>query len=369
LIRIHIQTRTKAYEVLIEQGLLCSAATYIRETLPNPRHFVIVTSAPIRKHWGKILLDSFSSDGAKVDVIEMQDGERRKTLSTIESLSGMLVKLKADRNTVLIALGGGVVGDVTGFLASIYMRGIRFIQIPTTFLSQVDSSVGGKTGVNLTVGKNLVGTFKQPELVLVDPQLLTTLPDREYRSGLYESLKAGVIRSPRIFEFMEQNRDQVLAKHASSLEWLIAESVRVKADVVGRDEGEHGLRKILNFGHTIGHAIEAETAYKVFLHGEAVAWGMVASSMIAVGMHRTSQAVAQRIIKLVLAYASLPKVDVRSRAIFRRLASDKKTLDGQVHFILPREIGEVEIVTDVPERAVLQVVEELHGISQAFRTE
>jgi len=365
LIRIQIQTRTKSYEVLIEQGLLRSAATYIRDTLPTSRHFVIVTSAPVRKHWGKLLLDSFASDGARVDVIEMLDGERRKTLSTIESLSGKLVKLKADRNTVLIALGGGVVGDVTGFLASIYMRGIRFIQIPTTFLSQVDSSVGGKTGVNLTVGKNLIGTFKQPELVLVDPQLLATLPEREYRSGLYESLKAGVIRNSRIFEFMEQNREQVLAKHPSSLEWLIAESVRVKAEVVGQDEEEKGLRKILNFGHTIGHALEAETGYKVFLHGEAVAWGMVASAMIAVGYRKASSAVAQRIISLILAYAPLPKVDVRPKAIFRRLASDKKTLDGQVHFILPRDLGEVEIVTDVPERVVIQVVGELRDLSQA----
>jgi 3-dehydroquinate synthase len=297
--------------------------------------------------------------------MEMPDGERRKTLSTLENLSAQLVKLKADRNTVLIAFGGGVVGDVTGFLASIYMRGIRFMQIPTTFLAQVDSSVGGKTGVNLTVGKNLIGTFKQPELVLVDPQVLSTLPEREYRSGLYESLKAGVIRNPRIFEFMEQNREAVLAKSPSSLEWLIAESVRVKADVVGQDEEEHGLRRILNFGHTIGHALEAETSYKVFLHGEAVAWGMVAAAMLSVGMHKTSLVSAQRIIGLVLAYAPLPKVEVRPRAIFRRLASDKKTLDGQVHFILPHDIGKVDIVTDVPERAVLQVVEELRNLSQA----
>jgi 3-dehydroquinate synthase len=365
LIRIQIQTRTKSYEVLIEQGLLRSAATYICDTLPKARHFVVVTSAPIRKHWGKLLLDSFDSDGVKVDIIEMLDGERRKTMATVERLSSQLVKLKADRNTVLIALGGGVVGDVTGFLASIYMRGIRFVQIPTTFLAQVDSSVGGKTGVNLTVGKNLVGTFKQPELVLVDPHVLSSLPEREFRSGLYESLKAGVIRNARIFDFMEKNRDQILAKDASSLEWLIAESVRVKADVVGQDEEEHGLRKILNFGHTIGHALEAETSYKVFLHGEAVAWGMVASAMIAVGMQMASPASAQRIISLVLAYAPLPKVDVRPKAVFRRLASDKKTLDGLVHFVLPREVGTVEIVTSVPERAVLQVVQELQSLSQS----
>jgi 3-dehydroquinate synthase len=365
LIRIQIQTRTKAYEVLIEQGLLRSAATYIRDALPSARHFVVVTAAPIQKHWGKVLVDSFESDGTRIDVIEMLDGEHRKTMSTVERLAAQLVKLKADRNTVLIALGGGVVGDVTGFLASIYMRGIRFVQIPTTFLAQVDSSVGGKTGVNLTVGKNLVGTFKQPELVLVDPQVLTTLPEREYRSGLFESLKAGVIYDSRIFDFMEQNREQVLARDLASLEWLIAESVHVKADVVGQDEEEHGLRKILNFGHTIGHAIESETAYTVFLHGEAVALGMVAAAKIASGMHKLSSAEAQRLTSLVQSYGPLPEVAVRPKAIFRRLASDKKTLDGRVHFVLPRSIGHVDVVTDVPERAVLQAVEELKKLSQA----
>jgi 3-dehydroquinate synthase len=363
LIRIPIQTRSKTYDVVIEQGALRSAAAYIRETLPTAKHFVVVTSPPIRKHWGKLLLESFASDPARVDVIEMPDGERHKTLSTVEDLSDDLVELKADRNTVLIALGGGVVGDVTGFLASIYMRGIRFVQIPTTYLAQVDSSVGGKTGVNLISGKNLVGCFKQPELVLVDPHVLSTLPEREYRSGLYESLKAGVIYNSQIFEFMERRREEILAKDTGALEWLIAESVRVKAEVVGQDEEEHGLRKILNFGHTIGHALEAETSYKVFLHGEAVAWGMVAAAMIAAEMQKTSQDVAQRIISLVLAYAPLPNVDVRPESIFRRLANDKKTLDGLVHFILPCDVGQVDVVTDVPESAVLQAVEDLRNLS------
>ncbi len=295
----------------------------------------------------------------------MLDGERRKTLATVEKLSIELVRLKADRNTVLVALGGGVVGDVTGFLAGIYMRGIRFVQIPTTFLAQVDSSVGGKTGVNLAVGKNLVGTFLQPELVLVDPQVLGTLSEREFHSGLYESLKAGIIRNSRIFDFMDQNRDDVLAKKPSALEWLIAESVRVKADVVSEDEDERGVRKILNFGHTIGHALEAETAYKVFAHGEAVAWGMIAATSIAVHTGRAPRHVADEITRLVHAYGTLPRVDVRPRAILKRLASDKKTLDGRVHFVLPRSIGRVEIATDVPEKAVLQAVEELRSASQA----
>ncbi len=364
MIRIQIPTRTKSYEVLIEPGVLSSAAAHIRGSLPKARHFVVVTSGPAREHWSGPLLNSFSGDPARVDLIEMPDGERYKNLSIIERLSTQLVKLNADRNSVLIALGGGVVGDVTGFLAGIYMRGIRFVQVPTTFLSQVDSSVGGKTGVNLRSGKNLVGVFRQPELVLADPQVLATLPDREYRSGLYESLKAGIIRNPRIFEFMEQNREQVLAKDPGALEWLIAESVRVKADVVGEDEEEHGVRKILNFGHTIAHALESETGYKYFLHGEAVAWGMIAAASISAAMQRLSPQSAGRIRKLVLAYAPLPKVEVRPKAIVRRLVSDKKTLDGRVHFILAREIGEVEIATDVPESVVLQAIEELRDISQ-----
>jgi len=351
--------------VLIAPGVLALAAEHIRQALPAARHFVVVTSASIWSHWGQMLMDSFLASGESVDVIEMPDGERYKNLSTVEKLSDQLVKLMADRKCVLIALGGGVVGDVTGFLAGVYMRGIRFVQIPTTFLAQVDSSVGGKTGVNLRTGKNLVGVFKQPELVLADPQVLTTLPDREFRAGLFESVKAGVIRNPRLFEFMEENRERVLAKEPAALEWVIAESVRVKADVVAEDEEEQDLRRILNFGHTIAHALEAETRYKYFLHGEAVAWGMIAATRIAEQTGRLSAEAGRRIEDLVRSYAPLPTVDVKPKSIFRRLASDKKTVGGLVHFVLPCEIGRVEIVTDVTERAVLQAVEDIRDLSRA----
>jgi 3-dehydroquinate synthase len=359
LIRIPIPTRSKSYEVLIEPGVLDSAAAHIRAALPKARHFVVVTAEPICMHWGQPLLDSFQAQGMNLDTIEMPDGEQNKNLRAIGKLSENLVKLRADRNSVLVALGGGVVGDVTGFLAGIYMRGIRFVQIPTTFLALVDSSVGGKTGVNLRSGKNLVGVFKQPELVLADPRVLTTLPEREFRAGLFESVKAGVIRNPQLFDYMEANRERVLARDPEALQWVIAESVRVKAGVVGEDEEEHGVRKILNFGHTVGHALEAETRYKYFLHGEAVAWGMIAATRIAASTGRLSAEAAGRIIELTRSYAPLPKVEVRPQSIFRRLASDKKTLDGLVHFILPCEIGRVEIATDVPKRAVIAAVEEL----------
>jgi 3-dehydroquinate synthase len=245
------------------------------------------------------------------------------------------------------------------------MRGIDVVQVPTTLLAQVDASVGGKTGVDLKLGKNLVGTFHHPRCVLIDPVVLSTLPDREYRSGLYEALKCGVISNPEIFRFMEEKRDQILARDPAALEWLITECVRVKAGVVSADEHEHGLRRILNFGHTIGHALEVETGYKQFLHGEAVAWGMVAAAMIAAATQHTTSDTARRIISSVLAYAPLPKVEARGKRVAQRLLSDKKTLNGVVHFVLPVEIGKVEVVQDIPEREVVQAVDELRYLSQA----
>jgi 3-dehydroquinate synthase len=245
------------------------------------------------------------------------------------------------------------------------MRGLDCIQVPTTLLAQVDAAIGGKTGVNLRTGKNLLGSFHQPRRVLIDPGVLATLPEREYRAGLYEALKCGVIRNPEIFDFMEKQREPILQRQPMALEWLITHCVEVKAAVVAADERESDLRRILNFGHTIGHALEAETSYKQYLHGEAVAWGMVAAAMIGAGLQKTDADAARRIISAVLAYASLPPVSVRSKNVVRRLRADKKTLDGAIHFVLPVEIGRVEIVPDVPERAMLQAVDELRTLSQA----
>jgi 3-dehydroquinate synthase len=333
--------------------------------MPNSGKLFTITVAPVRKHYGKILEQSFQAAKLENVFVDMPNGERYKTLATIEELGSRLVRLGADRGSTLVTLGGGVVGDVGGFLASIYMRGIDFIQIPTTFLAHIDSSVGGKTGVNLPLGKNLLGSFKQPSLVLIDPNVLLTLPDREYSSGLFEALKAGIIRNPRILDFMEENRDRILRRDPGTMEWLIAECVRVKASVVSEDEEEHGLRKILNFGHTIAHALEAETNYRHFLHGEAVAWGMIAATMISAGMQKANSATAQRIIGAILSYAPLPKVDVKPRNILRRLTHDKKVLSGKIQWVLPLELGKAEFVTDEPERAILQAVEELRYLSQA----
>lgn len=362
---VDIKTSGGVYTAEIEPDLLKRVGARVRELFPERSRFYVITVPPVRKHWGAALAASLEESKIAHQFVEMPDGERYKTLATIEDLSDKLVRRGADRKSVFIAFGGGVVGDMTGFLASLYMRGVDFVQIPTTLLAQVDASIGGKTAVDLKAGKNLLGTFHHPRAVLIDPAVLATLSDREFRSGLYEALKCGIVSNPELFSFMETQRDRILQRAPDALEWVIAECVRVKADVVSQDERETGLRRILNFGHTIGHALEAETSYKQFLHGEAVAWGMVAASMISAAMQRTNADTARRIISTVLAYAPLPKVEPRGKRILSRLRTDKKTLNGVVHFVLPLEIGRVEVVPDVPERAVMQAIDELRYLSQA----
>lgn len=359
---VDIHVPAHPYRAVIENGVLKRAGEVLAEAVPNRKRLYIVSSAPVRKLWGETLMQFLG--GFETVFLEVPDGEKYKTLKTVEDLARKMVKRGADRKSVVVAFGGGVVGDMAGFLAAIYMRGVDVVQIPTTLLAQVDAAIGGKTGVDLAEGKNLIGAFHHPRVVIIDPSVLATLPDREFRAGLYEVMKCGLIRGPEMFEYMEQNRDRILQRDPETLEWLITAAVQVKADVVAADERESGLRMILNFGHTIGHALETETGYKHFLHGEAVAWGMVAASMISAAMQKSSPETAQRIISTVLAYASLPKVDSRGKKIVKRLTADKKTLDGVVHFILPTELGKVEIVKDVPERAVVQAVEELRYLSQ-----
>ena len=355
-----------AYEVRIENGLLRQTGAQLAELRADQRPSVfVITNGAVRKHWGSTLSDSLNEAKLIFRVLEMGDGERFKTMATVEELATRLIERGADRRSLVLALGGGVVGDVAGFLASIYMRGIDLVQVPTTLLAQVDAAIGGKTGVNLHAGKNLLGSFYQPRRVLIDPGVLATLPEREYRAGLYEALKCGIIRNPQIFDFMEKEREAILRRDPMALEWLIAECIAVKAAVVAADEREADLRRILNFGHTIGHALEAETSYKQYLHGEAVAWGMVAASMIGAGLQKTDSEAARRIISAVLAYAPLPRVTARSKNVARRLRADKKSVDGAIHFVLPIEIGRVEIVRDVPERAVLHAIDELRTLSQA----
>ncbi len=351
--------------MLVERGLLRSAATALRAIVPPDLRLFAVTSPQIRKLWGNALTKSFTRAGRKLEILDMPDGERSKKLSQLEKLASKLVKRGADRRSVILSFGGGVVGDVGGFLASIFMRGVPVVQVPTTLLAQVDSAIGGKTGVNLASGKNLIGTFHQPLAVLVDPDVLATLSEREYRSGLFEAMKYGVIRNPAIFELMESNREALLRRDGVLLETLITECIRVKAEVVGADERESGERRILNFGHTIGHAVEAETGYRKLLHGEAVAWGMITAALIGYALDKTDSLTAQRIIATVFAYGPLPKFKAQGRRVLQRLLTDKKTVGGVPHFVLATGMGAVEVVNNVPQRVVLHAIEEAKSLSMA----
>ena len=344
-------------------GLLATLGRRVR-SLTNgrsPRLFV-VTSPEIWKLWSVHLLASFSVDAAPQPLF-LPAGESHKRLAAVERLAEQLARARADRDTLLIAFGGGIVGDVTGFLAAIYMRGLDFIQVPTTFLAQVDSSVGGKTGVNLLAGKNLVGSFHHPLAVIADTDLLTTLPARELRAGLQEAVKAGIIRSPQLFKYLENNAASILdpehPAHLQALTHVITSSVRIKAEVVEADEREHGLRMILNFGHTLGHAIEAATGYKQLLHGEAIGWGMIAATRLAVIRGLLPASDAKRIESLIHTYASLPSFSAPVRKLVALTGSDKKTRSGVLSFILPLSIGAVIPVRDITSTELLTVAESI----------
>src|ERR1700686_1181071 len=361
-VTIHVPPRP--YQAWIENGLLNRAGSVLSELLAQSSRIFVVTVPPVRKRWGSKLVKSLQAGGFTPQVIPMPDGEPSKRLATVEGLADKLARMGADRKAVIVALGGGVVGDVSGLVASLYMRGIELVQVPTTVLAQVDASIGGKTAVNLVAGKNLLGWFDHPRGVLIDPTVLNTLPDLEFRAGLYEALKCGILGNIELFLRFEQNRVRILKRDPVELEWLIAQSVRLKAEVVSADEREDGLRRVLNLGHTIGHALEAETGYRRLLHGEGVAWGIIAATNIALSVGRTDSVTAGRIADAVLSLGRLPEENVSSRKILARLQSDKKTQNGVVHFILPREIGKVEVASDVPASAVIGAVEELRRLSR-----
>lgn len=293
-------------------------------------------------------------------VILFDDREAAKRLATIEGICRQLVRARADRQALLVAVGGGVVGDVAGFAASSYLRGVRIVHVPTTLVAQVDSAIGGKTGVDLPEGKNLIGAFYPPQFVLADPSVLRTLPARQFRSGLYEVIKYAVIGDKELFAFLERKFDALLRMDMRTLEWVIERCIRAKARVVSQDEREEGLRQILNFGHTIGHALESLTEYKMFLHGEAVAWGMLGAALIAVGMNRLGERDASLIASLVARCGPLPRLPrISPAALSRAIASDKKARAGRVRWVLPRRIGRADIGVDVPEKLVAMAWREL----------
>ncbi|MCS7025935.1 MAG: 3-dehydroquinate synthase [Bryobacteraceae bacterium] len=348
-----VAASSSAYDAVVERGILQRAA----EFLPAKAGAVfVVTTEDVWRLHGSTLQSAL---GRRLrQVLFFAGGEEHKRLSEVERLAEELVQAGADRSSLLVAFGGGIVNDVGGFLAAIFMRGIPVLQIPTTLLAQVDAAVGGKTGVNLVCGKNLVGSFHQPVAVLIDPDVLRTLPEREYRAGLFEIIKCGVIRSPRLFDLLVTRRADVFAQTPAVVEEMIGESVRIKAEVVAADEREGDLRRILNFGHTLGHALEAETGYSRFLHGEAVAFGMKAATHLARLAGVLGPEDGERILSCVSAYGPIPSLEgIQASALVARLGADKKTVQGKVHFVLPERIGAVKIVSGLEEAKILEATE------------
>jgi 3-dehydroquinate synthase len=348
-----VDTPPRAYDAIVERGSLSRVADFLP---PRSGMVFVVTTADVFKLHGKSLHQAIADREHKV--LFFPGGEPNKRLSQLEALAEQMIAAGGDRSSVVVAFGGGIVGDVAGFLAAVFMRGIPVIQVPTTLLAQVDAAVGGKTGVNLVSGKNLLGSFHQPVAVLIDPEVLRTLPAREYRAGLYEIIKCGVIRDAELFGVMDQCASAVLTQEPATLERIIAAAVRIKAQVVNADEREGDLRRILNFGHTFGHALEAETRYERFLHGEAIAWGMRAATILAEKTGRLGAPEAASIHSVVAKYGPIPSLEgMEAGHLAARLRSDKKTVQGQVHFVLPVKIGEVAIVSGVEDRLVLESIQ------------
>lgn len=348
-----IATPQRTYSAVVERGAIVRLPEFLP---PRAGAIFVVSTRDVWELHGVSLRAALM--GREYVPLFFIGGEDNKRISHVERLASEMMEQGGDRSSVVIAFGGGIVTDMAGFLAAIFMRGVPVIQIPTTLLAQVDAAIGGKTGVNLVAGKNLVGSFHQPLAVLIDPSVLHSLPEREYRAGLYEIIKAGVIRDPSLFNLLRDRRDDVLAQNHHVVDQIIADSVRMKAHVVSEDERESDLRRILNFGHTFGHALESETRYTRFLHGEAVSWGMRAATYLATDLGMLAAPDCDAIVELLTAYGPIPSVEgISASAIHGRLVKDKKTVQKRIHFVLPTRIGEVVTRTDIPEPRVGAAIE------------
>jgi len=349
-----------AYDIVVGSGSLQYLEAHLeRAGLTGP--FLIVSQPRILRVSARLL-------PKRLPTVLIPEGERAKSFATVTRLLQRFSELHMTRQSTVIAFGGGVVGDVTGFAASIYMRGISVVQAPTTLLAQVDSSIGGKTGVNFLTVKNLVGAFHQPRLVLADIATLRTLPIREYRSGLYEALKYGIICDRSLFDNFSSNLGRILERDSETVEHLVARCAAIKGDVVSRDEKEGDLRRILNFGHTVGHGLEAAAGFRRLKHGEAVGYGMIAAVRISRALGRLNEEEASQVESVIRAIGPLPPLSgLKVKSVMDALQHDKKVRDGAVHFILPREIGRVEITRDVPVQLVRDTVKVLVDANKVRR--
>lgn len=354
-VRVDLNTGSRSSTLWIGEGAAGQLAALLDAHKVAARRFV-VSSPVIWRHCGATVQRALGP----VDPILVPDGERYKTLQSVARIYDALVKGGADRGSALIAVGGGVIGDTAGFAAATFLRGITLVHVPTTLLAQVDSSIGGKVGVNLPSGKNLVGAFHQPAVVVIDPLLLATLPRREFRSGLYEVVKYGMIASRHLFDLVSHQTRAIFARDPAVLVPAIVESCRIKADVVSKDERESGLRRILNYGHTVGHALEAVTRYRRFRHGEAIAYGMLAAADLAVARGALADRERQALAHLITALGPLPAIaDLPAADLLQAIRRDKKIVSGRLHFVIAIEIGATATLDDVTEEELRSVLTRL----------
>jgi len=359
---LELDLPAQRYAITIEPGLLDSIGERVRAVAPHEKAALLVDEHVEPTH-GRLAARSLHAAGFSTPVALVPSGETNKTLGTYRELLAVLLNAGLERKSPVVALGGGLTGDVAGFVAATYLRGVPLIQCPTTLLAMVDASVGGKTGVNMPQGKNLVGAFHQPHLVAIDVDTLKTLPERELRNGLAECIKHGMIRDSELFAWIEQNLDAILALDPPTLCELVERNVRIKAAVVAEDEKEAGVRAHLNFGHTFAHAIEAVTQYGVYHHGEAVALGMLAATHRAVEARRVDRALLERLHAL-LARVGLPTAAPNlppSVALVKAMMSDKKVSGGQIRLILPDRLGAVSIVGEDSHRALIDAFDSLRA--------
>ncbi|MBI3948989.1 MAG: 3-dehydroquinate synthase [Acidobacteria bacterium] len=358
---VSVPLQERSYNILIGEDLLSEAGSFIRSALGHDGWAAaIVTNRTVFERYGHTVVKSLSAAGFRSVIHLMGDGERYKNLQTVERIYHFLAQNHLDRRCAIIALGGGVVGDVAGFVAASFLRGIPFVQVPTTLLAAIDSSIGGKTGVNLREGKNLVGAFHQPKLVIADVSLFSSLPPRELRAALYEALKYGVLADPQLFDLLSQVTSVNTPLTGDRLIEVVARCCQIKADVVASDEREAGRRQILNLGHTFGHALESITHYRRFKHGEAVGYGMILATQLASELHLIEEAEARQIEATVRSIGRLPSIaDLDAEMWFEAMRHDKKARRQQLTFILPTRVGEVKIVSGVPDRLVKKTIRRL----------
>lgn len=345
---VHVKLQERSYPIFIGTNTLDHFASKMLEIIPGCTHALIVCDEHVERTFGKVVRESLNLNGKRTSMLIVPSGEENKSIANLSRLWSQMLDEKADRKSVVVAIGGGVVGDLAGFAAATYTRGLRFVQVPTTLLAMVDSSVGGKTGINLPSAKNMVGAFWQPHAVWIDSSTLESLPEREFRSGLAEVVKYGVILDDSFFEYLEKNADQILARSPQHMESIVSRSCELKAQVVSQDERETtGLRAILNYGHTFGHAIEAKTSYGRFLHGEAISIGMTMAGQLAMRLDLWTNACQRRQTALLRKF-QLPVEfsEIPAAKLIEAMQLDKKTEHGKLHFILPTRIGNVRTVSN-----------------------